>query len=703
MALSTSVFRSVEQWKTAIITLPDTQFFDLMRSILGNIRSPFNKQRLLDDLIAFLSNKNIQKTIAAYIGEDDHKIIAAISALNEPDVKELTAFFSGEYSYTKITSLVINLEERLIVYGIAESGRLSLNPLLKTILLPFAVDTGILFPCIKAADSKRQSTAVFDDLFLASFITLIGPEKHIVRVDGTLRKNLVRKIQKIFPMKGEWVDVFAAALRCIGLLTEGAFDYSSQKFQDFTRLTEPERFAYCAAGFYISLTEGAEKTLLPQKNYIRHIASTVVSLLCLLDGDNVYPERTLRRIFKIKQIAVADGGGGAAGLNKPLISAILLEAMEKTGLLVKDAEGYRKQMSGAGNNGEAGIPIIAFNSLFSFVLLPEITFQNIISLAPFCDVVDASGPVQFKLTQASVVRGFNSGIPGKTMFEILKTFSAARMDAGLEAALDDWEKRHSKVVIMEGISIVLSEDRRYIARTEPFASHIVLNPSPGVYLLDFTEKDEALAALKKAGVEMVSEPRLAAKPASFLQRKPSPFFVSLPNQTAHLSGQADRQVSSSPADADECVPLSAEECKNQFWAMLDGLKLSKLEREELAARIDRKLVISPAQLSGAFIYHEKREVHGLDYAGKLALVKQALLSKETLEIIIQDSNGAEKFIRGVPVALEKTDGDTVLSVKLPGEDRFDDNMEMTGCIEISMGKIRVVRRIRLSIFAKERR
>jgi hypothetical protein len=308
--------------------------------------------------------------------------------------------------------------------------------------------------------------------------------------------------------------------------------------------------------------------------------------------------------------------------------------------------------------------------------------------------------VQFKLTQISVVRGFNSGINSKTMFGILKKLSAARIDAGLDTTLYDWEKRHSEIVIMEGISIVLSEERRYIMQTEPFMSHIVLNPSPGVYLLDFTEKDEAAAALKKAGVEMVSEPRRPAKSTSFLQRISPPFFISLPRQTAFPAARADDRQGSK---AGEAVRLSAEKCKDRFRAMLDGLKSSQLEHEELTARIDRKLIISPVQLSGASIRYEKREVRGLDYAGKLALVKQALLSNETLEIIIQDSDGTEKYIRGDPVTLEKTGIETVLSVKLPDEGEFDDSTAASGCIKISMGKIRVIRRIKRSIFATESR
>jgi hypothetical protein len=41
---------TVADWRGALLTLGDGPFFDLMRSYLGDIRTPFNKQRLVEDL-----------------------------------------------------------------------------------------------------------------------------------------------------------------------------------------------------------------------------------------------------------------------------------------------------------------------------------------------------------------------------------------------------------------------------------------------------------------------------------------------------------------------------------------------------------------------------------------------------------------------------------------------------------------------------
>jgi hypothetical protein len=295
----------------------------------------------------------------------------------------------------------------------------------------------------------------------------------------------------------------------------------------------------------------------------------------------------------------------------------------------------------------------------------------------------------------------NSG----AMFELLTELSSGQAGAGLKEALDEWQKRHSEVVIIEGISVVLSPERQYIAQTEPFASHIAFSPSPGVYLLDIAEKDEAAAILKNAGAGIISEPRVTAKHGEFIEKKPLPFFSSVTPQMEALAGKFGGRISaprSALVSGRGDFYRRAEKRKKHFYAALDRLKPSQMEKEELAARIERRLIISERQLSGAFIKYEKREARGLDYAGKLALVKQAIISNETLEIIAGDSIGGEKRIRGAPLALEKAADELTLSIKTPLEysgGELDVYAVSPDCVKIPMGKIRVIRRIRPSIFS----
>jgi len=166
-------FRSIDEWKSALMTLPDTSFCELIRSILGNIKTPFNKQRLLNDLINFLSRDEIKKNIAAYINEQDHKIIAALALLGEPVSGELGTFFIGEFSPEELHALVINLEERLIIYRIREEGRqrLALNPVLEHVLAPFIADTRCFFNSFRDEIScKAEGAAIPSGKTMAALI-----------------------------------------------------------------------------------------------------------------------------------------------------------------------------------------------------------------------------------------------------------------------------------------------------------------------------------------------------------------------------------------------------------------------------------------------------------------------------------------------------------------------------------------------------
>ena len=213
-----SSFRTIDDWKSAMMDLPDNSFFELLRAVFGNIKTPFNKQRLFEDLFTLLSRNEIRKTISAYIDEGDHKIIAALALLNNPVQEELEAFFDGEFSAAELHGIVINLEERLIVYRFRERGilRLSLNPVLEKVLKPFIDDPGILFPVEKNKDNEthredRQteeyspSAYITETRQMAALFAFLLNEEDLFKQEGMgnsfmeLRKKVLDEGRKIFP------------------------------------------------------------------------------------------------------------------------------------------------------------------------------------------------------------------------------------------------------------------------------------------------------------------------------------------------------------------------------------------------------------------------------------------------------------------------------------------------------------------------
>ena len=196
-----SIFRPVAFWKASLMTLPDNVFFDLMRTVFGKIKTPFNKQIILNDLEYFFSKKTIQNNISGYLDKNDSMVIAAIVALSDPTPGELEDFFSGEINGSELNSLVLNLEERFIVYRFRDrdQNRLSLNPVLEPVLSPAAADRTILFESIspdeilggKISRNKQpeKNNLIFDDRILAALLSFVSITKIFTKKRGAYAKN----------------------------------------------------------------------------------------------------------------------------------------------------------------------------------------------------------------------------------------------------------------------------------------------------------------------------------------------------------------------------------------------------------------------------------------------------------------------------------------------------------------------------------
>jgi hypothetical protein len=696
MMKAPSYFRSVEEWKSALMTLQDSNFFELMRSIFGNIKTPFNKQRLMDDLFYLLSREEIRQTIAGYIDKQDHKVIAAAALLGEPAHKDLECFFAGELTYAELHSLLLNLEERLILYQFkdGESRRLALNPVLEPVLAPFIAKSGVLFPsqAAKGGDEGKKGPACIDDgRVLAVLFAFISGEEEFFKIEGGIRKKIIDEGKQFFPSLD--LNLAAGALQQLGLFrAEGErFLPEAGGIRDFACLSPKERREYWAAGIYLYLNGSGGEGFGLSRQGIQATASFIRRFCGALDPKRRYPGTTLRRIAEILRQENFSGPGawryGLLDTRAQPVFESLLDALGKTGMLVENGN-YWKVPSVSGPGAETGEgAVIVMNSSFSFVLYPEISFADALALSAFCSVTGTTG-TSLELTRSSAVRGFNQGIDSEAMMELLKRLSLNRLGGSLEWTLKDWESRYSAVSLHQGLVLTLAGDRRYLAEAEPVASLIRKTLAPGIYLLDAGESGEAIAALKKAGVDIIAQPsgqgerKKTAKPHSgvfsafpSLDGLEAPFFLSgaLPGGT----------VKKRPSQ-------SAQE---KLLARLKDMRLSKAERDELEARIERRLVLTESQLEGASVKYEKLEARGLDYVGKTVIAKQAIASGSLLEVTWPRPGGGTNTTTGIPSALEKKEGESVLILKPLSREEDRE-------LRLPLGKISLLRRIKQSIFGE---
>ncbi|MDR0688649.1 MAG: hypothetical protein LBG08_00070 [Spirochaetaceae bacterium] len=692
--MTEAVFCSPDDWKSALLTLPDGAYFELFRSIFGNVKTPFNKQRLLEDLAVFLSRKEIQEVITAYIDGRDHRIITAIAVLGNPAPGELESFFTGELTYAELHSKLLNLEERLLVYRFLKEGsyHLALNPILKPVLAPLIEDTSILFPSTPLEHPPDKSPPELGAPLLAAFLAFILERPEFFKAGGGIRKKISEDGLLIFPgidleaMTGAWIHT--------GLLRdeEDRLTVDEARIRAFGELSPRDRREYLSAGLWLYLRGDHGGYF--HRGRLQSTVRFIHDFFDTLEEGRQYPETTLKRIMELLYRRYPKF------LDKPVLNPeAALEALDKTGLLEKTGNGFRSPFSYRPPEPEPNRPVIALDTAFSCLLYPEIDCGDALRLAFFCSVRETGTAVRFELTRESAVRGFDRNISSQRMLDMLEGLSGKKPDPGLVWNLRDWESRYSGVALHQGVVLSLSEDRRYLADANPVAALISRTLAPGVYLLTAAEKAAAAEALQKAGVDIIAQQEGSPRPADQkepgirLSPYPSPGGVDHPesfydgmykNKIAGFPKTRSGKKMTAPRDTEK-----AEVYQDRFRSALVKIPLPKPERDELAARIERRLILSESQLTGASIRFEKLEARGLDYVGKTTVAKQALASKSLLEVLWPGSGEDANRVMGIPLALEKQEGETILVLKpMPQGEEF----------RLPLGKISLLRRIKHSIF-----
>ncbi|MCL1836731.1 MAG: helicase-associated domain-containing protein [Treponema sp.] len=723
--MKNGIFRQTDFWKESMMTLPDSAFFELMRTVFGKIKTPYSKQTLMGDLEKFLSRSDIKKNIANYIDKNDRRIITAIASLEEPAPGELETFFSGEISYAKLTDSVVNLEERFIVYRFFEKGkgRLALNPVLKSILSPLAADKSLLFPSSGMEEIPPGKTVHLDDRMLAALLSFVSQNKDFYWSAGTIRRKILNSAKKAFPNLP--LETIIGAMRILGLFyikDEYLFpDYN--RFESFDYLSRQERMEYCAAAIYCYRDSALKKDGRPAeentppgegafsispwllREKLRNCAVLMHQIICSLDAFTFYPIPALYRLMYMLNRGSA-----------PVNGEMFIGAMENTGLIamesdrcwlaLTDSSSPKGDMSPKGDGSPKGdVPTkgdeppregaIAMDTPFSMLLYPEIAYNDAIDIAAFSRVIEAGMNIRFELTRDSAVSAFNRGITARIIIDLLRRLSHDRIDENLVFALHDWEKRHSEVVLRRGLLLTLSPERRYLADTRQLSALITETIAPGIYLLPETAEERVGDALRKAGVDIIARrvENNGADGDGLYGSTGRSYFP--PLQTEALPGKAQRPSPSAKPGAEKEPPAST--LIDGFHSILSTMNLGPEERDELAARIDRRLVLCESQLKGAIVRYEKLEARGLDYAGKALIAKQAIAMKSPVEVVCP---GRKENIFGIPKALEKAGGESILVIEL-----LDDKAEtalqeaaLHEAVRVPLGKISLLRRIKKSIF-----
>ena len=736
-------FGSLEDWKSAMMTLPDASFFDLMRSVFGNIKTPFSKHRLLEALAAFLSREEIRKAVVDYIDERDALLMAAVAALSGPLPGELESFFAGELNLAAFQEALINLEERFIVYRLREGDRcrLALNPVLEPVLSPF-ITGAPLFPSLPLREPPPQP--VRDDRFLGALVSFTLEEPHFFRSEGKFRKRVLDSGNTVFP--GLDLERSLGGFAALGLLRVEGEDLipDGETLAAFGGLSPRERLEYWAAGIRVYGDPEAPKgnffrgSVYLCRASVRKTFRLIHRFFNFLEKERRYPLSTLLRYWSILVREERE--------RRPRFEE-LRDIFEMTGLLCP-ASGETWTVGPVFGKAGTGFPeaappeggaFLVMDTPGSWFLYPGIPFADSLALSFFSVIRETGMAVRMELTRGSAVRGFDHGYTAEGMIGLLRRLSGGRVNETLAWTLEDWEKRYGEVALYSGVVLSLEEGRRYLADTEPVLSLIQRVLAPGVYLLDGAGAEEAAEALRQAGVDIVARygagrPSPAGVPSAGQENGPPGggrrnFFP--PVEESFSGGESGEEsggrrdvppgkgtpspeeMSAREAAAGERRGKRRGKRLAELQNRLAAMPLGRAEKDELSARVKRRLVLSESQLEGASIRYEKREARLLDYVGKASIAKQAIASKSLLEIHWPHPEKGTMETMGIPTALEKSGGESILVISTGGDLGGDPARKGSGesarvswnmpripgeFLRIPLGKISLMRRIKKSIF-----
>ncbi|MDR0375908.1 MAG: helicase-associated domain-containing protein [Treponema sp.] len=739
-AMKKKPFGDMREWETALLTLPEESFFSLVRSVFGSIKTPFSKQRLVDDLKAFLSNEENRKTLEAYIDEKDALLIASVAVLENPTEQELTDFIGGELT-GNVHAFLINMEERLIVYRF-KKGRIAyiaLNPLLEGVLDKFARNTRRLFPSVSHVGSVNSVSSVrrtegpdayfpaIDDRFIAASFSFALEKEGGSRNGGGLRKNGFGASKMDFPQAARYCT---GALRVLELLhADGAkmeekLEVNARSVARFGKLSPRERLEYYVTGVYLyqhktgSLHQRFNEFNAFHQGQIKTIAAFVHQFLDFFairatDDARRYPRIALQRIAILLQRRGL-GADQDRSVSLPNL-ADLLSCLETLGILIPDESSLWRINPAVFDDTprSESQTVLNMDTEFSCILYPGIDFSDAFDLAFFSEVREMGAVVRFELTRESVVRGFDHGISADAMIRLLNRLSGGRVSQNLRYYLKDWEDRRRFVSLHHGLVLCLDEERRYLAEIEPFSRFVAQALAPGVYLLYNIERSEAVRALRHMGVDIVAQTTPSASgdvagggaSSAFGAFASDDYEIRFP---ALASSDLSHVALGEPDAQEEALPLKPERAARyleHFRRVLDNSSVPKSKQEELKVHIENRLILNEEQLSEDCVSYKKMEAHLLDQTGKASIIRDAITTKSTLDVrwITMDANGgkngrdggherdapryAERHAVGVPKKLEKSEGKLML---------FLETQE--GETSIPLRKILCIRKIKKSIF-----
>lgn len=684
-------------WRESLSTMKDNHFFDLLKMYLGEIKTPYNKQNLIENLSAFLRKEENKETIIALLSKEDLELLTAIYLIPKVTQKKLNKFFSAK-TYSELFEHLMNLEERLLIFRFKDKDTekiiFKINPLLEQNLKPYLTKEKIISYSIEYDQEDIVKSNGLTPEFLAGFIAFVLENPDLLRADGTFKKKVDVQLKEIFPTYQN-LDFFKLILN--GFINLGLFRQNDDgifplfdRLKNFARLTETEQYVYLAVAatgryprdviqkqsqHFIELLAHIEDAFYTKENIIKQ--SFLLAERNTLTGESTSKVGRFAAILREAQ----NQKTGQNQENHVLEGEFSISALIDNGLafgLLNLCKNQKKSLEGY---VVSKIPQTSFGKNlnidggFSVSIMPGLPLLKLLSFAKSLEIVKLDTILQMEINKKSILNSFSLEETPESLMFAFSELSNYEIPQNLKFSIEDWFENYNSANLFYGYVLKIQPEKAALIEKNPVIEpYIKMTLAPGVFLLDFASNGEAQNVIENSGLDFIGKVKKLKEEVSsitFPTIKSRGQFASI-NRVPSISGKTEAEILN---------------LKERFLTSINNGDFSKEIEEELKNRVSRGIIVNPSQLKNVSIRPERTEAFGMDYLGKIRVIEHALASENFAEITYDD-----RLFFGQPIKLEKTTGDTLVTFILePSKEEK----------QFSLGHAQKVKRIRGAIFKEQ--
>lgn len=704
--------KRVMLWRESFLFLEENHFFEIMKMYLGEIKTPYNKQKLIANLEGFLHKKENLVAIKSFLSDDELEIISAVVFIPDVTEEKLSSFFKNTFKYSFLYEKLLNLEERLILFKTknenssqGDSFVIKFNPLLEDMFFDL-ININRLLPQIEFTKTEKPAARITPEL-ISCFISYILENPNIAKQDGTLKKHSLQNIPVVFGDEVKKIEILYKAFLNLGILKEtghGAeVDWS--KFSDFLNLSFAEQTVYIVVSSCSHLSR--ESLRLHSQIFVdtvKNLSDRVFTLDLFLrtgflvsaasfdsSSEGSFKTSRFAKIIQEGRLRLSEHNNDAVTVSTSGALERMFEAAVSLGIIyisgtTKDGSkdsgvvySVSDFLAAPEQCSENLSGMLRIDSSLAVSLMPGFALRDIVPLSKFMSLKKYDKVSEFLISRQSIMRGFDIGLSAKEILQILTERTLYEIPETLKVQIEEWNSSYSSASFYKGFVLKVDGKAALAAQHNSVLSpHIHTVIAPGIFLLDVNDDAEAVSLIKKSGLDFIGKIKSVKE-----ENRTAGFF------NLKLNGKKNFGCSGFETPSEIIPKKDSAEIEKELFLKLEQMELDESQKENLELRIEHKVIVNPAQLNSSILRLEKSNANAMDYAGKIYVFEQALANDEKIELRFAKDGKKELSVFGKPVGIRKQSDDVFVQLLLIPENVVK---------EFSLGKAQFIKRIKKTIY-----